>query len=196
MVLLASFLVGSVLAAAVAARPAPAQPAGGGVPPDYVPPEVVLEEDGTPPDFLLDEDAGVIIDGDGVTDCRSFAAALEEGFLGGNRGQAQSVLEQCRRGGFLPSGGSAPENPVVENGEIRIGYDVFIGCRSDYRALGEEYARACDEAGFTPLNYPGDDGPFPETPGALPDTGGAAPVLLGTGALLATAGFLIRRIWV
>ena len=136
MVLLALFLVGSVLAAAVAARPVLAQTEGG-VPPDYVPPEVVLEEDGTPPDFLLDEDAGVvIIDGDGATDCPSFAAALEEGFLGGNRGQARSVLEQCRRADFLPSGGSAPVSPTPQPPSAPVPAQTTGGASAASSAVG------------------------------------------------------------
>lgn len=100
-----------------------------------------------------------------------------------------------------------PEDPiVVENGGIRSGFDIFVDCRSDYRVLGEEQSRACYEAGYTPLNYPGPDaeGPFPAypspdgaavpaSPTELPDTGGAAaPALLGAGALLAILGLLIR----
>lgn len=61
------------------------------------------------PDFALEEDGTVVIDGDLATDCPSFAVGLEEGYESrGDPEQAQSVLEQCRRGGFLPSGGSAP----------------------------------------------------------------------------------------
>lgn len=108
-----------------------------------------------------------------------------------------------QRGRFVgggPPGCSDPdyEGPVVveENGTIQSGCDTFVGCRSDYRVLGEEQSRACDEAGFTPLNYPGDDGPFPDTPGALPETGGPAPALVVAGVLVAAAGFLARRILV
>lgn len=58
-----------------------------------------------PPDFVLEEDGTVIIDGDTAFDCRSFALAREDGyFRGGNQEQALSVLQQCEEGGFLRQG--------------------------------------------------------------------------------------------
>ena len=86
----------TVMAMAVVAAPALAQTSGGF--PDYV-----LEEDGT-----------VVIDGDGATDCPSFAAFLEQGYFepGNNPAQAQSVLEQCEEAGLLPPGGRHPQAPA------------------------------------------------------------------------------------
>jgi hypothetical protein len=88
----------TAMAMAVAAAPALAQTSGGF--PDYV-----LEEDGT-----------VVIDGDGATDCPSFAAFLEQGDLeppaGNPSQQAQRVLEQCGEAGLLPSGGTTPIAPA------------------------------------------------------------------------------------
>lgn len=90
-VLLAAVLAVTVMAVAVAAAPALAQTSG------------------NLPDYVLEEDGTVVIDGDFATDCPSFALALEEGYeLAGNPERAQAVLEQCEEAGLLPSGGTIP----------------------------------------------------------------------------------------
>jgi hypothetical protein len=83
----AAVLLAVLLAAAVAAAPALAQTS-------YDAPDYALEEDGT-----------VVIDGDGVTDCRSFALALEQGYFesGDLSAGAQRVLNQCEEAGLLSS---------------------------------------------------------------------------------------------
>ena len=85
-ILPAAVLVVAVMAAAVASTPALAQTS-------YDAPDYVLEGDGT-----------VVIDGDGATDCRSFALFLEEGsFESGDTlsAGARRVLEQCVEAGLL-----------------------------------------------------------------------------------------------
>ena len=78
---------------------------------------------GNPPDYVLEEDGTVVIDGDVGTDCASFALALEQGYeLAGNPERAQAVLEQCEEAGLLPSESTAPNASVpsevsVVNGE-------------------------------------------------------------------------------
>lgn len=71
-----------------------AYPEGGAPPPD-------------PPDYVLEEDGTVIVDGDVVTECSSFSINREEGLFGGFGDQelAQRVLEQCVRSGLSSSGG-------------------------------------------------------------------------------------------
>lgn len=127
----------------------------------------------------------------------------QTGESGGGVGAAAPSAEVYEYFGSPPS----EEPVVVENGEIRTGYDVFVSCQSDYRVLGGRQSRACYEAGYTPLNYPGPaaKGPFSAYPGPggtsvsaspteLPDTGGAAsPAFLGAGALAAGAGILFIR---
>lgn len=58
-----------------------------------------------PPDYMLDDDGTVIIDGDIAMDCRSFALSLRQGqpLENGNIQQAQSVLQQCEQEGLLAS---------------------------------------------------------------------------------------------
>ena len=72
-------------------------------------PALAQTSGGDPPDYVLEEDGTVVIDGDGATDCSSFAAFLEQGYFepGNNPAQAQSVLEQCEEAGLLPPGASA-----------------------------------------------------------------------------------------
>lgn len=58
-----------------------------------------------PPYFALERDGTVIIDGDEVTDCRSFGIGLSQWeFKDQQRGQARKVLERCKQLG-LSSGG-------------------------------------------------------------------------------------------
>ncbi len=89
----------TVMAMAAVAAPALAQTSGG-----------------DPPDYALEEDGTVVIDGDGATDCRSFASFLEQGDFeppaGDPSQQAQSILEQCEEAGLLPSGGTTPSAPA------------------------------------------------------------------------------------
>ena len=57
------------------------------------------------PDYFLEEDGTVIIEGDTAFDCRSFALSREDGyFQSGNQKQALSMLQQCEKGGFLEQG--------------------------------------------------------------------------------------------
>ena len=93
----------TVMAMAVVAAPAPAQTSGG-----------------NPPDYVLEEDGTVVIDGDAGTDCRSFASGLEQGYFeppGDPSQQAQSILEQCEEAGFLESGEGTKSAPA-QGGEI------------------------------------------------------------------------------
>lgn len=98
------FRVLAVMAMAVVAAPALAQTSGG-----------------DPPDYVLEEDGTVVIDGDGGTDCRSFASFLEQGYFEPQPGdpsqQAQSILEQCDEAGFLESGEGTKSAPA-QGGEI------------------------------------------------------------------------------
>lgn len=76
----------------------------------------LAQTSGNFPDYVLEEDGTVVIDGDGATDCRSFASFLEQGdfeppAVNPSR-QAQSVLEQCEEAGLLPSGGTTPSAPA------------------------------------------------------------------------------------
>ena len=94
----------TVMAMAVLAAPAPAQTSGG-----------------NPPDYVLEEDGTVVIDGDAGTDCRSFASFLEQGYFeppGDPSQQAQSILEQCEEAGFPPAGAvlKASASPVASAG--------------------------------------------------------------------------------
>ena len=75
----------TVMAMMVVAAPAPAQTSGGF--PDYV-----LEEDGT-----------VVIEGDAATDCTLFASFLEQGYFepGGISPGARRVSDQCVEAGLL-----------------------------------------------------------------------------------------------
>lgn len=67
----------------------------------------LAQTSGNAPDYVLKEEGTVIIDGDGATDCTSFAFFLEQGtFESGNISPgAQRVLEQCEEAGFLNSEG-------------------------------------------------------------------------------------------
>src|SRR5918997_710805 len=89
----------TVMAMVVVAAPAPAQTSGG-----------------NPPDYVLEEDGTVVIDGDAGTDCRSFALFLEQGYFepvaGDPSQQAQSILEQCEEVGFLESGEGTKSAPA------------------------------------------------------------------------------------
>lgn len=212
MVLLALLLVvGAVLAVAVAAAPALADVSGD--PPDYVLEEgglVVIDGDLATdcPSFAGGVESGFLFGGVDPEQAQSVLELCRQAGLLPSGGSApvsptpQPPNDAETSSDLAASSGDAPpypgfpdpeDPPVVENGGIRVGYDIFTDCRSDYRVLGEENARACDEAGLTPLNYPGDDGPFLETPGAVPETGGPAPALLGAGALASTAGLLLVR---
>lgn len=70
----------------------------------------VAQTSGGFPDYVLEKDGTVVIDGDGATDCTSFASFLEQGsFESGEISPgAQRVLEQCEEAGLLPSGGTSP----------------------------------------------------------------------------------------
>ena len=68
------------------------------------------------PDYVLLKDGTVLIDGDGATDCRSFALFLEDGYFesGDISAGAQRVLEQCVEAGLLDpelavAAGASPE---------------------------------------------------------------------------------------
>lgn len=68
-------------------------------------------EKGTPlpdlPRYAFREDGTVVIDGDVLTDCSSFASSLDRGGgFRGDAGQARSVLEQCEEAGLLSLGGT------------------------------------------------------------------------------------------
>lgn len=86
-----------VAAPALAQETAPEVPGSGAaisVAPGEPPPD--------PVDFVFNEDGTVTIDGDTGASCRDFALLREEGYYRiGNQEQAQSVLEQCERAGFL-----------------------------------------------------------------------------------------------
>ena len=56
-----------------------------------------------PPDFVFQEDGTVLVDGDVVIDCLSFATYMPSADGDPDLEQAQSVLEQCEQGGFLSS---------------------------------------------------------------------------------------------
>jgi hypothetical protein len=76
----------------------------------------LAQTSGNFPDYVLEEDGTVAIDGDMGMDCRSFASFLEQGdfeppAVNPSR-QAQSVLEQCEEAGLLPSGGTTPSAPA------------------------------------------------------------------------------------
>ena len=60
-----------------------------------------------PPRYAFRENGTVVIDGDVLTDCSSFASSLdrEEGFRGDEE-QARSVLERCEEAGLLPPEGT------------------------------------------------------------------------------------------
>ena len=111
-ILPASVLVVAVMAAAVVSTPALAQTSD------------------PAPDYVLEKDGTVAIDGDGATDCRSFASFLKEGsFESGDTlsAGAQRVLEQCVEAGLLEAelaasaGAPATASPLSEgsaaNGE-------------------------------------------------------------------------------
>lgn len=80
------------LAAALAASPALAQTAA-----------LPGAEGENPPDYVLQENGTVVIDGDGATDCPSFAAFLEQGYFesGDVSPGAQRVLDRCEQAGLL-----------------------------------------------------------------------------------------------
>lgn len=61
---------------------------------------------GDPPDYVLEEDGTVVIDGDLATDCPSFAEFVPSADGDPDLEQARSVLEQCEEAGLLPSGGT------------------------------------------------------------------------------------------
>ncbi len=64
---------------------------------------------GDPPDYVLEEDGTVLIDGDLATDCRSFAGGPVPPADGDpDLDQARSVVEQCEKAGLLPSESAAP----------------------------------------------------------------------------------------
>ena len=64
---------------------------------------------GDPPDYVLEEDGTVLIDGDLATDCRSFAGGPVPSADGDpDLEQARSVLEQCEEAGLLEPGGGTP----------------------------------------------------------------------------------------
>jgi len=85
-------LLAAVLLAAVTAAPALADVTGG-----------------DPPDYVLEEDGTVVIDGDLATDCPSFAEFVPSADGDPDLEQAESVLEQCEEAGLLPpSGGTTP----------------------------------------------------------------------------------------
>ena len=65
----------TVMAMAAVAAPALAQTSGG-----------------DPPGYALEEDGTVVIDGDGATDCRSFASFLEQGTSSRRRATPRSRL--------------------------------------------------------------------------------------------------------
>lgn len=91
---------------AVAAAPAPADVTGG-----------------DPPDYVLEEDGTVVIDGDLATDCRSFAGGVPPADADPDLEQAQRVLEQCEQAGLLPSksttssASASSEVSAVDDGE-------------------------------------------------------------------------------
>ena len=62
------------------------------------------------PDYVLEEDETVRIEGDTTTDCTSFASGLEEGYFesGDISLRAQRVLDQCEEAGLLDTGGGTP----------------------------------------------------------------------------------------
>lgn len=62
------------------------------------------------PDYVLEEDGTVRIDGDVTTDCFSFATALERGYYesGNLSAGARRVLDQCEEAGLLDTGGGTP----------------------------------------------------------------------------------------
>ena len=91
----------ATMAVAFLAAPALADVAGGGDIPDYA-----LQEDGT-----------VLIDGDLATDCRSFdGGPIPPADGDPDREQARRVLEQCEEAGLLDSGRGDPGASAV-NGE-------------------------------------------------------------------------------
>lgn len=81
----------TIMVVAVVAAPAPADVSGG-----------------DPPDYVLEEDGTVVIDGDVATDCRSFAGFQPSADGDPNREQARRVLEQCEEAGLLPPGSTTP----------------------------------------------------------------------------------------
>lgn len=180
MVLLALLLVvGAVLAAAVLAAPALAQVAveGGGDTQDPIP-DFVFEEDGV----FGEDGASVVIDGDVVTDCRSFAGEFAGGGVptadaDSDLGQARRVLEQCEEAGLLDSGGSAPpSSPDPATADATATATATATAEAD----DEESATASASAEAE----------------ALPDTGGVSPAPLAVlpALLLAGAGVMAVRV--
>jgi hypothetical protein len=82
-----------------------------------------------PPDYVLEEDGTVLIDGDLATDCTSFASSLEQGYFesGDISPGAQRMLDQCERAGLLPSegitSGASPGASASSEAEAADGED-------------------------------------------------------------------------
>ena len=63
---------------------------------------------GDPPDYVLEEDGTVVIDGDLATDCRSFASSVPRANDAPDLEQARRVLVQCEEAGLLSSKSTTP----------------------------------------------------------------------------------------
>lgn len=140
----------AVLLAAVFAAPALADTSGGF------------------PDYVLQKDGTVLIDGDGATDCRSFALALEQGYFesGDISPGAQRVLEQCEEAGLLYSEGATLS-----------------------ASAGETTSTSANALPSTGASAVGGEGR------GLPETGGPAlPALLVVSSVVVVSGLLVRRI--
>ena len=70
-----------------------------------------------PPDYVLEEDGTVVIDGDLATDCPSLAESVPNADGDPDLGQARSVLKQCEEAGFLEPGEGTKSAPA-QGGEI------------------------------------------------------------------------------
>lgn len=129
-----------------------------------------------PPNFVLEEDGTVIVDGDQVTNCRSFIIGFEQGgYDSGLRYlEAQKVIEKCEELG-LSSGGnlSTHDSEVVlySGGELQ---------RDDSEVISES----------DNTDSPAPDGDSGDSE-ALPDTSGLSLLPLATGLLLASVGLFL-----
>lgn len=116
---------------------------------------------------VVEEDGSISLASDVGTECRSFAFSVEQGYdLGLTQGQIQSVLEQCRSAGFLPS---APVSDQYDNDNVT----------------------APTPQPSTPVEGPATG---PSDISELPDTGGATGLAWVAGALLLGGGLMVRRI--